>query len=155
MCADYFGEVTYMQSSESVARAEYVLITPKSRRFYFNKPNIPGLKQTTTESGDSRVYRFIAENLAPVEPEASMPPKRVAVTVARPNLPYSTASIHAAIQRLRMKALCVSVWRWAARCVAASSSQMSGMWKRVKMPSGVGFQQMPRRKDCPVGDFFP
>ena len=72
--ADYFGEVTYMQSSEAVARAEYVLITPKSRTFYFNKPNIPGLKQTTTEKGDSRVYQFVAENLAPVEPEASMPP---------------------------------------------------------------------------------
>ena len=31
----------------------------------------------------------------------------------------------AGIQRLRMKALCVSVWWWALRCVAASSSQMS------------------------------
>ena len=39
-----------------------------------------------------------------------MPPNNVAVTVARPNLPYSTASTHAGIQRLRMKALCVSVW---------------------------------------------
>ena len=38
-----------------------------------------------------------------------MPPNKVAVTVARPNLPYSTASIQAGIQRLRMKALCTSV----------------------------------------------
>ena len=36
---------------------------------------------------------------------ASMPPNRVAVTVARPNLPYSSASSQAGIQRLRIKVL--------------------------------------------------
>ena len=29
--ADYFGEVTYLQSSEPVQNAEYVLITPKNK----------------------------------------------------------------------------------------------------------------------------
>ena len=68
-----------------------------------------------------------------------MPPNRVAVTFARPNLPYSTASIQACIHRLRMKALCDLFWLWAARCIAASSSQMSETWSRVNTPPGVGF----------------
>ncbi|MGH7328644.1 MAG: DUF3857 domain-containing transglutaminase family protein, partial [Polyangiaceae bacterium] len=72
--ADYFGEVTYMQSSEPIGHAEYVLITPKSRQFYFNKPNVPGLTQSTTESKDNRVFRFVAENVPPIEPEALQPP---------------------------------------------------------------------------------
>jgi tetratricopeptide (TPR) repeat protein/transglutaminase-like putative cysteine protease len=72
--ADYFGEVTYMQSSEPVARAEYVLITPKSRTFYFNKPNVPGLVQSVEESGDLRVYKFLAQNVPALTPEALQPP---------------------------------------------------------------------------------
>jgi tetratricopeptide (TPR) repeat protein len=72
--ADYFGEVNYMQSTEPVAHAEYVLITPKARTFYFNKPNIPGLQQKTDEQGDARIYRFTAENVAPLEQEPQAPP---------------------------------------------------------------------------------
>jgi len=72
--ADYFGEVAYMQSSERVAHAEYVLITPKSRVFYFNKPNVAGLAKTVEERGDTRIYRFVARNVPPVEPEAQQPP---------------------------------------------------------------------------------
>ncbi|MGO8994041.1 MAG: DUF3857 domain-containing protein [Polyangiaceae bacterium] len=72
--ADYFGEVNTMQSSEPVSRAEYVLITPKSRTLYFNKPVIPGLKQTTEETGDSRIFHFVAENVPPIVPEPLQPP---------------------------------------------------------------------------------
>ena len=72
--ADYFGEVVYLQSSEPVARAEYVLLTPKSRTFYFNTPKVPGLVQDVVEQGDTRIYHFIANNVAAVEPEALQPP---------------------------------------------------------------------------------
>lgn len=72
--ADYFGEVTYMQSTEPIAHAEYVLITPKTRTFYFNKPTVPGLQQTTNDQGDSRIWRFTADNVPPLEPEPSAPP---------------------------------------------------------------------------------
>ncbi len=72
--ADYFGEVVYMQSTEPVARAEYVLITPKSRAFYFNKPTVPGVQQKTEEKGDSRIFHFTAENVPPLDPEPMMPP---------------------------------------------------------------------------------
>jgi tetratricopeptide (TPR) repeat protein/transglutaminase-like putative cysteine protease len=71
--ADYFGEVVYMQSTEPIARAEYVLITPKSRAFYFNKP-FAGVAQTVEEKGDERIWHFKADNVAPLEPEPGMPP---------------------------------------------------------------------------------
>ncbi|RYG66123.1 DUF3857 domain-containing protein, partial [bacterium] len=72
--ADYFGEVRYMQSNDAVAHAEYVLITPKSRTFYFNKPVVPGLTQKVEETDTSRIYKFVAEDLAPIEPESHQPP---------------------------------------------------------------------------------
>lgn len=72
--ADYFGEVAYMQSREPVAHAEYVLITPKSRTLHFNTPAIPGIVRTESEQGDKRVYRFVAKNLAPLDPEPLEPP---------------------------------------------------------------------------------
>jgi tetratricopeptide (TPR) repeat protein/transglutaminase-like putative cysteine protease len=72
--ADYFGEVVYMQSTEPIARSEYVLITPKSRQFYFNKPKVSGLVQKVEEKGDSKVWHFLAENVAPLETEPMQPP---------------------------------------------------------------------------------
>jgi tetratricopeptide (TPR) repeat protein/transglutaminase-like putative cysteine protease len=72
--ADYFGEVTYMQSTEPIAHSEYVLITPKSRNFFFNKPKIPGLTQKVEEKGNSRIWRFTADNVPPLDPEPMMPP---------------------------------------------------------------------------------
>ncbi|HEY8077112.1 MAG TPA: DUF3857 domain-containing protein, partial [Labilithrix sp.] len=72
--ADYFGEVVYMQGSEPIARSEYVLITPKSRQFYFNKANVPGLQQTTEEKGDQKIWHFLAENVPMQESEPLAPP---------------------------------------------------------------------------------
>ena len=71
--ADYFGDVDYLQSTEPVSHAEYVLLTPKKRTFYFNKPTIP-VTQTTEEKGDQRIYRFVAENIPPLMPEPMQPP---------------------------------------------------------------------------------
>jgi transglutaminase-like putative cysteine protease/tetratricopeptide (TPR) repeat protein len=71
--ADYFGDIDYLQSDEPVARAEYVLITPKRRTFYFNKPTIP-VQRTVTEKGDQRIYTFLATNVPPVLPEPHQPP---------------------------------------------------------------------------------
>lgn len=75
--ADYFGEVVYMQGTDPIARSEYVLITPKSRQFYFNKPNVGALSQLTQkveEKGDQKIWHFLAENVAPLEIEPMMPP---------------------------------------------------------------------------------
>jgi cellulose synthase operon protein C len=72
--ADYFGEVAYMQSTEPVGRSEYVLMTPKSRTFYFNEPRIAGLQRTVEERGDERVFRFSVRDVPALEQEPQQPP---------------------------------------------------------------------------------
>ncbi|MDP9000338.1 MAG: DUF3857 domain-containing protein, partial [Myxococcota bacterium] len=72
--ADYFGEVAYMQSTEAVAQAEYVLMTPKSRTFYFNEPRIPGLQRTVEEHGDTRIFRFVLRDAPAMVQEPQQPP---------------------------------------------------------------------------------
>lgn len=70
---NYFGEIVALQGGEPVSNAEYVLITPKQRTFYFDQ-NIPGLSQTDTVSGNQRIYRFAAKEIPALNPEPSMPP---------------------------------------------------------------------------------
>ena len=72
--ADYFGEIVYMQSPEPIAVSDYVLMTPKSRAFYFNEPRVPGLTRDVVEQGDQRIYRFRAVDVPAVEQEASQAP---------------------------------------------------------------------------------
>jgi tetratricopeptide (TPR) repeat protein len=72
--ADYFGEIEYLQSDEPLASSEYVLITPKSRKFYVGVSKLPGLVHETKEDGDRRIERVAAENVAPLAPEPAMPP---------------------------------------------------------------------------------
>ncbi len=67
--ADYFGDVDYLQSSEPIARAEYVLITPKKRTFYFNRK-----ADAIEDKGEQRVYRFVALDVPPALPEPLQPP---------------------------------------------------------------------------------
>lgn len=71
--ADYFGEVVYLQGSESIGRSEYVLMTPKSRTFHFNEPHVPGLKRAMEEKGDERVFDFVALDVPAVQQEALQP----------------------------------------------------------------------------------
>jgi len=66
--ADYFGDVDYLQSDEPIARAEYVLITPKKRTFYFNRP-----ADSTAVQGEQRVYRFVARDVPALLPEPHQP----------------------------------------------------------------------------------
>ena len=72
--ADYFGDVEYLQSNEPISLAKYVLITPKARTLYFNKPAIPNVVSRVDEKGDDRVYQFTAKDIAPVLPEPNQPP---------------------------------------------------------------------------------
>lgn len=72
--ADYFGDIAYLQSSEPVAHAEYDLVTPPSRKFYFDVVKVPGIQRTTTDRDGVRVYRFFADSVPEVAPEPAMPP---------------------------------------------------------------------------------
>lgn len=71
--ADYFGEVVYLQNDEPTQNAEYVLVTPKSRKLYIDE-KLPGLKREVTEKGNQRIYRFRADSVPAITPEPSMPP---------------------------------------------------------------------------------
>jgi cellulose synthase operon protein C len=70
---NYFGEIVALQGGEPVQNAEYVLITPKDRAFYFDQ-NIPKLTQQSSVVGNQRVYRFNADNIPALNPEPAMPP---------------------------------------------------------------------------------
>lgn len=70
---NYFGEIVALQGGEPVSNAEYVLITPKERTFYFDQ-NIPGLTTSNSIAGSQRVYRFAAKDIPALSPEPSMPP---------------------------------------------------------------------------------
>ncbi len=72
--ADYFGEVEYLQASEPVMNAEYVVIAPSSRPLYFDASPLPGLTRADKTDGPNRVYRFFAPSVAPLLPEPNMPP---------------------------------------------------------------------------------
>lgn len=72
--ADYFGEVNYLQSSEPVMNAEYVVIAPASRPLYFDASPIPGLVREEKVDSSNRIYRFFAPTVAPLLPEPNMPP---------------------------------------------------------------------------------
>jgi cellulose synthase operon protein C len=70
---NYFGEIVALQGGEPVSNAEYVLITPKERTFYFDHA-IPGLTTSSAVAGNQRIYRFSAKDIAPLNPEPAMPP---------------------------------------------------------------------------------
>jgi len=70
--ADYYGAVVYMQSDEPIASAEYVLVTPKTRKLQIDA-KVPHVKQTTAVKDEQRIYRFVAEDVPPLEPEPNMP----------------------------------------------------------------------------------
>src|SRR5690606_38847593 len=59
--ADYYGDIVYMQSDEPLVHANYVLIAPKGRKLNIDA-KVPGLKKTVTETKDSKIYHFEAEN---------------------------------------------------------------------------------------------
>ncbi len=81
------GELRCSRASRS-ARAEYVLITPKSRTFYFNKPHRAGPQADDDETGDSRIFHFVARTCRRSLPEPLQPPyERAPRPRARLDLP--------------------------------------------------------------------
>ena len=71
--ADYFGDLHYLQESSPIKNLDYVLITPKSREFFFNDPQMPTLHHVREEEGANRIDRFTAEDIAAFVPEDGMP----------------------------------------------------------------------------------
>lgn len=93
--ADYFGDVHHWQSYSPIARNEYVLITPASRRFYVNTPELKGLSHETREENGRRVDHYLAQNLPAIVAEAGMP----GLTETSPYLHVSTYKDWASVGR--------------------------------------------------------
>ena len=72
--ADYFGDFVALQSDEPVFNAEYVLVTPKSRRMFFDTNLGALLSHQVEDRTEQRVDRFFAPRLPAIEPEPLMPP---------------------------------------------------------------------------------
>jgi len=71
--ADYYGDIHYFQGFSPTLRSEYVLVTPKTRKFYFNKPKLEGLSHTQKVEGDVRIDHFLAKDVEAIVSEAGMP----------------------------------------------------------------------------------
>ena len=70
---DYYGDMRMLQMTVPVKRLEYVLISPSSRRFYFNEPEMEGLAHEAREEDGRRIDHFRAENVPALRSEPSMP----------------------------------------------------------------------------------
>ena len=70
---DYYGAVRFLQGGYPTQHLEHVLVTPTSRRFYFNEPAMPSLRHTRTTEGATNVDRWLTTNVEPVRAEDGMP----------------------------------------------------------------------------------
>lgn len=70
---DYYGDLTYLQTSTPRVRLDYVLITPESREFFFNEPQMQGLEHERSTEGGQRVDHFHVEDVAALRMEPGAP----------------------------------------------------------------------------------
>ncbi|MCB9614523.1 MAG: DUF3857 domain-containing protein [Sandaracinus sp.] len=70
---DYYGSVRFLQGGYPTQHLEHVLVTPTSRRFFFNEPTLPGLRHTQATEGERRIDRWLVTNVDPVRSEDGMP----------------------------------------------------------------------------------
>lgn len=71
--ADYFGDLHPLAGFSPIVRHEYVLITPKQRKFFTNRPIMPGLTETVSEEGDTRTQRWVVTDVPALVAEGDMP----------------------------------------------------------------------------------
>ncbi len=84
--ADYYGDLTFLQGFTPQKRVDYVLITPTSREFFFNEPQLASLEHDRTVDGDTRIDHFHADDVPAIRDEEGMP----GMTEVAPYLHVST-----------------------------------------------------------------
>src|SRR5262249_42873320 len=84
--ADYFGDIHFFQSFSPAERADYILITPKGRHFYFNRPVLAGLRYQREIENDLVIHRWNAHGVPALRREEGMP----GMTEVAPYLHVST-----------------------------------------------------------------
>ncbi|MDB4971022.1 MAG: Cell division protein FtsK [Myxococcales bacterium] len=73
MFADYFGDLHVLQEDLPRVESRYVLIAPKSKTLYFNKPRLAGVTHESETRGADTIHTFHAANVAKVDAEPGMP----------------------------------------------------------------------------------
>ncbi len=73
LLADYFGALEVLQEELPRAQSDYILITPRSRNFYFNRPQLPSMESSQETNGDETIYTFRARQVPKIAPEPGMP----------------------------------------------------------------------------------
>jgi len=71
--AGYFGELEFVGESLPKRRWDYTLLGPLDRPFYFAKPSLAGLTESSAKENGEKVYRFAATDIPRVEAEPAMP----------------------------------------------------------------------------------
>ena len=73
MFADYFGDLHLLQEEIPRLETRYVLIAPKGKTLYFNKPRLAHVQLTEEPRGDDTIYTFQATGVPKVDTEPGMP----------------------------------------------------------------------------------
>ena len=81
---DYFGDLVVFRTSRPTRLRRFVLVTPAARKFNVDAVRMPA--GTVTESDGERIYRWEAQNLAPLPNE----PRGPSVTEISPYVNVST-----------------------------------------------------------------
>ena len=70
---DYYGDMHFFQGASPLARTDYVLITPSTRTFHFNQPQLATLHHETRTEGAQRIDHFYAEDVPALRDEENAP----------------------------------------------------------------------------------
>lgn len=73
MFADYFGDLHFLQEDVPRLETRYVLIAPKSKTLYFNKPRLAKIEFAEEPRGVDIIYTFHAAGVPKVDTEPGMP----------------------------------------------------------------------------------
>lgn len=71
---DSFSETAYLGALEPVTSAEWVLLTPKTRKINLRLPTQPGFVMKESDDGELHVASISGEHLPAILPEPAMPP---------------------------------------------------------------------------------
>ena len=71
--AGYFGDLEFVGESLPKRRWDYTLLGPRDRSFYFARPSLERLTESTADENGEKVYRFAATDIPRVEAEPAMP----------------------------------------------------------------------------------
>jgi tetratricopeptide (TPR) repeat protein len=71
--AGYFGDLEFVGESLPKRRWDYTLLGPRDRPFYFARPVLARLTESTAEENGEKVYRFAATDIPRLEAEPAMP----------------------------------------------------------------------------------